>query len=64
MKRTVCYVLLICLLLGVVPGAARAVDMDLPVKSAILMDVATGTILYEQDAHTPLAPASVTTAVP
>lgn len=60
MKRTVCYVLLICLLLGVVPGAARAVDMDLPVKSAILMDVATGTILYEQDAHTPLAPASVT----
>ena len=60
MKRTVCYVLLICLLLGVIPGAARAVDMDLPVKSAILMDVATGTILYEQDAHTPLAPASVT----
>ena len=60
MKRTVCYVLLICLLLGVVPGLVRAVDMDLPVKSAILMDVATGTILYEQDAHTPLAPASVT----
>lgn len=60
MKRTVCYVLLICLLLGVFPGPARAVDMDLPVKSAILMDVATGTILYEQDAHTPLAPASVT----
>ena len=60
MKRTVCYVLLICLLLGVVPGAVRAVGMDLPVKSAILMDVATGTILYEQDAHTPLAPASVT----
>ena len=60
MKRTVCYVLLICLLLGVVPGPVQAVDMDLPVKSAILMDVATGTILYEQDAHTPLAPASVT----
>ena len=60
MKRTVCYVLLICLLLGIVPGPARAVNMDLPVKSAILMDVATGTILYEQDAHTPLAPASVT----
>ena len=60
MKRTVCYVLLICLLLGVLPGPARAVNMDLPVKSAVLMDVATGTILYEQDAHTPLAPASVT----
>ena len=60
MKRTVCYVLLICLLLGALPGPARAVNMDLPVKSAVLMDVATGTILYEQDAHTPLAPASVT----
>ena len=60
MKRTVCYVLLICLLLGVLPGPARAVNMDLPVKSAVLMDVATGTILYEQEAHTPLAPASVT----
>ena len=34
--------------------------MDLPVKSAVLMDVTTGKILYEQDAHTPLAPASVT----
>ena len=60
MKRTVCYVLLICLLVGVVPWPAQAVNMELPVKSAILMDVATGTILYEQDAHTPLAPASVT----
>ena len=60
MKRTVCYVLLICLLVGVVPGPARAVNMDLPVKSAILMDVATGTILYEQNAHEALAPASVT----
>lgn len=60
MKRTVCYVLLICLLVGVIPGPARAVNMDLPVKSAILMDVATGTILYEQNAHEALAPASVT----
>ena len=60
MKRTVCCCLLICLFLGMVPGPARAVSMDLPVKSAILMDVATGTILYAQDEHTPLAPASVT----
>ena len=37
-----------------------AVDMNIPAKSAVLMDVATGTLLYEQDAHTPLAPASVT----
>ncbi len=39
---------------------AQAVDMDIPAKSAVLMDVATGTLLYEQDPHTPLAPASVT----
>ena len=60
MKRTVCYVLLVCLLLGVVPGPVGAVNMDLPVKSAVLMDVATGTVLYEQNAHEALAPASVT----
>ena len=29
-------------------------------KSALLMDVATGTVLYESNAHEPLAPASVT----
>ncbi len=60
MKRTICYLILVCLLFGVIPGPARAVNMDLPVKSAILMDVATGTILYEQNAHEALAPASVT----
>ena len=60
MKRIFCYVLLVCLLLGWMPATARAVNMDLPVKSAVLMDVATGTILYEQNAHEALAPASVT----
>ena len=60
MKKTICYLLLVCLLFGVIPGKTRAVNMDLPVKSAILMDVATGTILYEQNAHEALAPASVT----
>ena len=57
MKRLLC---LLCalLLLPVVP--AGAVDMDLPAKSAVLMDGATGTVLYEQNAHEPLAPASVT----
>ena len=57
MKRLLC---LLCalLLLPVVP--AGAVEMDLPVKSAVLMDAATGAVLYEQNAHEPLAPASVT----
>ena len=38
----------------------QAVELDLKGKSAFLMDVATGTVLYEKNAHEPLAPASVT----
>ena len=34
--------------------------MEIPAKSALLMDVATGTVLYENNAHEALAPASVT----
>ncbi len=57
MKRLIC---LLCVLLFLPVFPAKAVDMDLPAKSAVLLDAATGTLLYEQDAHTPLAPASVT----
>ncbi len=57
MKRFLCLLLIVAAVLTV---PVAAVDMDIPAKSAVLMDVATGTILYEQDAHTPLAPASVT----
>ena len=57
MKRIIWIALALSMLLAVPVGA---VDMQIPAKSAVLMDVATGTILYEQDAHTPLAPASVT----
>ena len=55
--RWILWVLVLALLL---PVSAKAAPMDLPAKSAVLMDVATGKLLYEQDAHTPLAPASVT----
>ena len=41
------------------PGAS-AVELDTAGKSACLMDVATGTVLYEKNAHEKLAPASVT----
>ena len=34
--------------------------MDIQAKSAVLMEAATGTVIYEQNAHEPLAPASVT----
>ena len=57
MKRYVCLFLIVVVVLSVPVGA---VDMNIPAKSAVLMDVATGTLLYEQDAHSPLAPASVT----
>ena len=49
-----------CLLFGVVPQKAQAVELNIAGKSACLMDVATGTVLYESNAHEPLAPASVT----
>ena len=57
MKRFLCLFLIVAVVLAV---PVSAVDMEIPAKSAVLMDVATGTLLYEQDAHTPLAPASVT----
>ena len=60
MKRLGCGVLVLALMIGVLPWQARAVELDLDGKSAVLMDVATGTILYEKNAHEPLAPASVT----
>ena len=60
MKRTVCIVLVALVLLGILPGKAQAVELDVAGKSAVLMDAATGTILYESNSHEPLAPASVT----
>ena len=38
------------------PGA----NLELPAKGAALMEVSTGRLLYEQDAHVQLAPASIT----
>ncbi len=60
MKRMGILLLLVCLVLTMLPVTGRAVELDIKGKSAVLMDVATGTVLYEQNAHEPLAPASVT----
>ena len=54
--RSLAVIPVLCLLILPV----RAVDMDLAGKSALLMDVNTGTVLYESNAHEKLAPASVT----
>ena len=60
MKRICALLLSAALLLGALPQAARAADMDVAAKSAVLMDAATGTVLFEKNAHEALAPASVT----
>ena len=60
MKRVGWFVVVLGILAGLLPLSAQAVDMEIPAKSALLMDVATGTVLYEQNAHEALAPASVT----
>ena len=41
-------VLAVCLVLTMLPVSARAVELDIPGKSAILMDMATGTVLYKK----------------
>ena len=53
-------VVVLALLCALLPVRAQAVELDLAGKSALLMDVNTGTILYESNAHEKLAPASVT----
>ncbi len=60
MKKIISAVLGLCLLLCCLPVSARAAGPTVAAKSAILMDAATGTVICEQNAHEPLAPASVT----
>ena len=58
--KKIAVILAFCLLFGVIPRKTQAVELNIGGKSACLMDVATGTVLYESNAHEPLAPASVT----
>lgn len=60
MKKVTTLLLVAVLLAGMLPRRAAAVDLNLNAKSALLMDVATGTVLYEKECHERLAPASVT----
>ena len=60
MKRIGAIVIVCALLFTLCPVSVRAAPAEVAAKSAILMDAATGTILYEQNAHEKLAPASVT----
>ena len=60
MKRTITLLVVFIVLFAVFPLQTKAADMQLPAKSALLMDVTTGTVLYEQNSHDSLPPASVT----
>lgn len=59
MKRMICAAALILSLCRLALPVS-AMELDVAGKSAVLMDVATGTILYESNSHEHLAPASVT----
>ena len=59
MKR-IAMVLAVALVVGLMPIRVMAQPTEVPAKSGVLIDAATGTVLYEQNAHEKLAPASVT----
>ncbi len=54
------WILALLLVLGMLPQPVRGAELAQAAKSAVLMDAATGTVLYEHDPHEALAPASVT----
>ena len=60
MQKIGCIILAVCLLLAALPIGTYGAEPEVAGKSALLMDVATGTVLYEKNAHEKLPPASVT----
>ena len=60
MRRFWVWVVAVALLAGLLPQDVQAAGPEVKAKSAVLMDVHTGTVLCEQNAHEALAPASVT----
>ena len=60
MKRASGILLALVLTFSLLPLPARGAGLEIGGKSAVLMDAATGTILYESNSHERLAPASVT----
>ena len=59
MRKIGCLLIVLCWTLSAVP-TAQATELGVPGKSAVLMELATGRVLYEKNAHEALAPASVT----
>ena len=52
--------IVILVLVLILAGSFPVMAAEVPAKSALLMDIGTGQVLYEQNAHQPLPPASVT----
>ena len=59
-RRIACAALTALLLCSCLSLPVLGADLQLAAPSAVLMDAATGTVLYESNAHERLAPASVT----
>lgn len=59
-KRILAIALSAVLTLGLIPAVNAEAAIEIPAPSAILMDAATGTVLFEKNANERLAPASVT----
>jgi len=60
MKRVAVALLALVMVMSMVPVRGRALELDVAGKGAVLMDIATGTVLYEKNPHERLSPASVT----
>jgi D-alanyl-D-alanine carboxypeptidase (penicillin-binding protein 5/6) len=60
MRKGLCLFLIFCFIFPLFPAGAAAAELDIAGKSALLMDAATGRVLYEKNAHEKLSPASVT----
>ena len=60
MRKIICCILLLCVCAAAVPVSAADAGISVAAKSAVLMDMAPGQVLVEQNAHEKLAPASVT----
>ena len=60
MKRFFSLCLVLIWMIGLVPMGVKGTGLTVEAKSAVLMDAATGTVLFAQNEHTALPPASVT----
>ena len=60
MKRIFALLLIFLLLLPALPTAAAEGEPEVAAEAAVLMEKETGTVLFEQNAHARLEPASVT----